>query len=130
MRNCYFLGTLGAWKPMWISWFFIILWISQSCSSSLLDKTSLLLNVDFYSSFEHISGSTICKNTLCSDYHNVWGYWRKKDHKNISLTFVIASLQFLHCYEHLWSKTFVKTHLQGVKVENNGVPVVKISFSL
>ena len=45
----------------------------------------------------------------------------KKDQKNLPQTshkiFLNASLWILHCYEHLWFKTFVKVHFQGVRVE-------------
>ena len=113
-------------------WLFLILWISESFSLYLLVKNSLNFKLGFFIYFQYISGDIIRKNILCSDYHSARWYWCKKDQKNIPQTshkiFPNASLWILHCYEHLWFKTYVKIHFQGVKVEKNGIPVIKISF--
>ena len=41
---------------------------------------------------------------------------RKTFHK-LHIIFFNTLLWILHCYEHLWFRTFIKIHLQGVKVK-------------
>ena len=119
-RHYYFLGVLcGPGNQCGIQWFFMILWISESFSLYLLVKNSFNFKLGFFTYFEYISGLIIRKNILHSDYHSTRWYWCKKDQKNLPQTsykfFPNAWLWI--CYEHLWFKTFVKIHFQGVKVE-------------
>ena len=130
IRNYYFCGYFEALGTNLE--FNGFLWFCQIFSLYLLVKNNFNFKLGFFTYFEDTSGGIIRKNILCSDYHSARWYWCKKDQKNIPQTshkiFPNASLWILHCYEHLWFKTYVKIHFQGVKVEKNGIPVIKISF--
>ena len=126
------LGVLcGPGNQCGIQLFFMI-WQFLKVSSSI--KNSFNFKVGLFTYFEYISGSIIRKYILRSDYQSARWYWCKKYQKNLPQTshqiFSQCSIFFLNAYEHLRFKVFVKIHFQGVKIEKNGIPVIKITFSL
>ena len=106
----FFVVRWGPGNQCGISCFFMILWISESFFSLyLLVKNSF--NFRFFSLiFNIFQGVLSEKNILRSDYHSARWYWGKKDQKNLCKLhikfFPNASLSIVHCYEHLWFKTF------------------------
>ena len=134
-RNCYFVGVL--WEPgnqCGIQWFFMILWISESFSLYLLVKNSFNFKLGFFTYFEYISGGIIRKNILRSDYHSAKWYWCKKDQKNLPQTsHKIFSQCLIVNSSLLWAfmvQNFCKNSFSGGKSRKNGIPVIKITFSL
>ena len=134
VRNCYFLGTLGAWEPMWNSMVFYDFVNFTSFSLYHLGKNSFNFELGFFTHFKYISGGIIRKNILHSDYHSARWYWCKKDQKNPPKTlhkicshYLIVTSSFLWAFvvENIWKNSF-----SGGKSWKNGIPVIKITFSL
>ena len=114
--------------------FFMILWISESFSLYLLVKNSFNFKLGFFTYFEYISGGIIRKNILRSDYHSAKWYWCKKDQKNLPQTsHKIFSQCLIVNSSLLWAfmvQNFCKNSFSGGKSRKNGIPVIKITFSL
>ena len=130
-----FLGVLwGPGNQCGIQWFFMILWISESFSLYLLVKNSFNFKLGFFTYFEYISGGIIRKNILRSDYHSAKWYWCKKDQKNLPQTsHKIFSQCLIVNSSLLWAfmvQNFCKNSFSGGKSRKNGIPVIKITFSL
>ena len=130
-----YLGVLwGSGNQCGIEWFFMILWISESFSLYLLVKNSFNFKLGFFTYFEYISGGIIRKNILRSDYHSAKWYWCKKDQKNLPQTsHKIFSQCLIVNSSLLWAfmvQNFCKNSFSGGKSRKNGIPVIKITFSL
>ena len=112
----------------------MILWISESFSLYLLVKNSFNFKLGFFTYFEYISGGIIRKNILHSDYHSAKWYWCKKDQKNLPQTsHKIFSQCLIVNSSLLWAfmvQNFCKNSFSGGKSRKNGIPVIKITFSL
>ena len=54
----------------------------------------------------------------------------RKTFQKLQINFFLNASFSLNVYEHLRFKVFAKIHFQGVKGERNGIPVIKIPFSL
>ena len=135
MRNCDFGGYIGdLGTNVEFSCFFMILWISESFSLYLLVKNSFNFKLGFFTYFEYISGGIIRKNILRSDYHSAKWYWCKKDQKNLPQTsHKIFSQCLIVNSSLLWAfmvQNFCKNSFSGGKSRKNGIPVIKITFSL
>ena len=112
----------------------MILWISESLSLYLLVKNSFNFKLGFFTYFEYISGGTIRKDILHSDYHSASWYWCKKDQKNLKQT---SHRSFSKCLivnsSLLWPfmiPNFCKNSFSGGKSKKNSIPVIKINFFL
>ena len=120
-----FGGTLGAWEPMWNSMIKCLY---------LLAENSFNFKPGFFTYFEYISGGIIRKNILRSDYHSAKWYWCKKDQKNLPQTsHKIFSQCLIVNSSLLWAfmvQNFCKNSFSGGKSRKNGIPVIKITFSL
>ena len=131
VRNCYIWGS---GNQCGIEWFFMILWISESFSLYLLVKNSFNFNLGFFTYFEYISRDIIRKNILHSDYHSARWYWCKEDQKNLPQTsHKIFSQCLMVNSSLLWAfmvQNFCKNSFSGGKSRKNGIPVIKITFSL
>ena len=55
---------------------------------------------------------------------------RKTFHKVHMKLFLNFSLRILYCSEHLVVQNFCKKSFSGNKIRKNGIPVIKITFSL
>ena len=120
----FFWRGMVLWGPgnqYWIQWFFMILWISEISSLYFLVQNSFKFKLGFFIILNIFWGIRSEKTFSLSDYHSARWYYPKKDQKNFHKLhikfFLNASLWILHCYEHLWFKTFIKIHIEGVKVE-------------
>ena len=126
------MGSLGT--NVECNSFFMILWISESFSLYLLVKNSFNFKLGFFTYFEYISGGIIRKNILRSDYHSAKWYWCKKDQKNFPQTsHKIFSQCLIVNSSLLWAfmvQNFCKNSFSGGKSRKNGIPVIKITFSL
>ena len=114
--------------------FFMLLWISEIFSLYLLVKNSFNFKVVFFRYFKYISRSTIRKNILHSDYQSARWYWCKKDQKNLPQTlykffsrYFIVNSSLLRAYMF---QNICKNSFSGGKSRKNGIPVIKITFSL
>ena len=129
-----FGGTLGAWESMWNSMVFLWFWISESFSLYLLVENRFILKLGFFTYFDHISGGIIRKNILHSDYHCTRWYWCKKDQKNLpQISHKIFSQCLIVTSSLLWAfmvQNVCKNSFSGGKSRKNGIPVIKITFSL
>ena len=130
-----FLGYFGGLGTnVEFNGFFVILWISGSFSLYLLVKNSFNFKLGFFTYFEYISGGIIRKNILHSDYHSAKWYWCKKDQKNLPQTsHKIFSQCLIVNSSLLWAfmvQNFCKNSFSGGKSRKNGIPVIKITFSL
>ena len=125
VRNCFlFGGGRVLWGPgnqYGIQWFFMILWISEISSLCFLVKNSFKFKLGFFIILNIFRGIRSEKTFPLSDYHSARWYYPKKTRKTFHKLhikfFLNASLWILHCYEYLWFKTFIKIHIEGVKVE-------------
>ena len=135
MRNCYFWGYFGGLGiNVEFNGFFMILWISESFSLYLLVENRFILKLGFFTYFDHISGGIIRKNILHSDYHCTRWYWCKKDQKNLpQISHKIFSQCLIVTSSLLWAfmvQNVCKNSFSGGKSRKNGIPVIKITFSL
>ena len=79
-----------------IQFYFMILWISEIFSLSLLVKNSFHFKLGFFTYFKYISGGIIKKNILNSDYHIARWYWCKKRPEKPPTNFT-CFFSMLHC---------------------------------
>ena len=120
----FFWRGMVLWGPgnqYWIQWFFMILWISEISSLYFLVQNSFKFKLGFFIILNIFWGIRSEKTFSLSDYHSARWYYPKKTRKTFHKLhidfFLNASLWILHCYEHLWFKTFIKIHIERVKVE-------------
>ena len=97
-------------------------------------KNSLNFKLGFFIYFQYISGDIIRKNILRSDYHSARWYWCKKDQKNLlQASHNIFPQCLIVNSSLLWAfmvQNFCKNSFSGGKSRKNGIPVIKITFSL
>ena len=134
-KNMVFLGLpRGLETSVKFNSFFMILWIFQSFRLYLLVKNNFNFKLGFFTYFDYCSGGTIRKNILHSDYHSARLYWCKKDQKNLPQTWhkifshcliVNSSLIWAFMVQSFWKNSFPRG-----KSRKNGIPVMKITFSL
>ena len=129
------------WGVLWgpgnqceIQWIFMIVSIFESFGLYLLVKNNFNFKLGFFTYFDYCSGGTIRKNILHSDYHSARLYWCKKDQKNLPQTWHKI---FSHCLivnsSLIWAfmvQNFCKNSFSRGKSRKNGIPVIKITFSL
>ena len=135
VRNCYFwgyfvgLGTNVEFNSFLWSWKFLKVSASMFWLITVLTLSyifSLILNI--------FQGVLSEKNILCSDYHFARWCWCKKDQKNLPQTsHKIFSWYLIVNSSLLWPfmvQNFCKNSFARGKSKKNGIPVIKIAFSL
>ena len=111
---------------------FVIFWKFQPLSFA---QKLFNFKLDFFTYFEYISGGIIRKNILCQDYHSARWYWCKKIPEKLSanLRWTIFSQCLIMNSSLLLAfmvQNVCKNSFSGGKSRKNGIPIIKITFSL
>ena len=113
----------------------MVLWIFESFNLCVLVENNLNFKLGFSTYFVYISGCIIRRKHFMFrlPYGARW-YWCKKDQKNLPQTsHKIFSQCLIVNSSLLWAfmvQNFCKNSFSGGKSRKNGIPVIKITFSL